>query len=66
MDTFTKIVIGYIVLILVALGVYMGMDASKNGINDCVDAPQHCKTHEELVTEWPVFYPSTVIEGHSH
>jgi hypothetical protein len=55
MELFFKIFFSLIALVLVGIGVFTFLDSQHNGINDCIDAPQYCKTYGDLVTEYPQF-----------
>lgn len=75
----------YYFLMIVAVAVLLAAvggitnDILTNGINDCIDDPKYCATHEELIKEWPQFHqhddegnvvivgePSKELEEHTH
>lgn len=54
-DTFSVVLFTIVaILIFGTLGLFL-YDNSVNGINDCIDAPEYCKTYGDLVTEYPQF-----------
>jgi len=58
MDFMDVALFGSVFLAIVILGaIIVGgiVDASTNGINDCIDEPQYCKTVQEYKKYWPEY-----------